>query len=231
MVKHNNALPNVHLRKHWGKFVRTWFNQPAKKRKRYNVRKTKAEKAFPRPIKNLRPIVRGQTNRHNGKLRYGKGFTKEELKQVGLTPNFARSVGIGCDHRRTNSNKETLERNVARLQEYKNKLILFPLKKGQHKKGEIPDSTQEQIEQEAAKVQNTNRHVLEMPKQDKREKKVAINDELRKYPAVQQLRQAKIDHKYSRKRYKQAKHREAVEKAKKEGREVPKTKRQLRSKN
>jgi len=26
MVKHNNMMPNVHLRKHWNRFVRTWFN-------------------------------------------------------------------------------------------------------------------------------------------------------------------------------------------------------------
>lgn len=34
MVKHNNVLPNAHFKKKWGKFVRTWFNQPARKIRR-----------------------------------------------------------------------------------------------------------------------------------------------------------------------------------------------------
>lgn len=34
MVAHNNVLPNAHFKKKWGKFVRTWFNQPARKIRR-----------------------------------------------------------------------------------------------------------------------------------------------------------------------------------------------------
>jgi large subunit ribosomal protein L13e len=34
MVKHNNVIVNVHLRKHWQKRVKTHFNQPAQKVKR-----------------------------------------------------------------------------------------------------------------------------------------------------------------------------------------------------
>jgi large subunit ribosomal protein L13e len=29
MVKHNNVIVNVHLRKHWQKRTKTHFNQPA----------------------------------------------------------------------------------------------------------------------------------------------------------------------------------------------------------
>lgn len=230
MVKHNNALPNVHLRKHWGKFVRTWFNQPAKKSKRYQARKDKAERVFPRPIKALRPIVAGQTRKHSGKPRYGKGFTLQELKRAGLSQRFARSVGIATDHRRQNANTEALERNVQRLEQYKEKLILFPRKDGKQKKGEIADATQEKIESEAAKHQNTNRNVLDMPKTDKREKKVELTDDVKKHRAFQQLRQAKVDHKYARKRYRVGKFQEAVKKAKDEGREAPKSKRNQKQK-
>ena len=34
MVKHNNIVPNVHLRKHWQTRVRVHFDQPAKKLRR-----------------------------------------------------------------------------------------------------------------------------------------------------------------------------------------------------
>jgi hypothetical protein len=34
MVKHNNVIVNVHLRKHWQRRTKTHFNQPAQKVKR-----------------------------------------------------------------------------------------------------------------------------------------------------------------------------------------------------
>lgn len=34
MVKHNNVVPNGHFRKHWQNYVKTWFNQPARKVRR-----------------------------------------------------------------------------------------------------------------------------------------------------------------------------------------------------
>ena len=230
MVKHNNALPNVHLRKHWGKFVRTWFDQPAKKAQRYSNRRDKAEKIFPRPLKNLRPIVAGQTNRHNGKLRYGKGFTLEELKQAGLSARFARTVGIATDHRRSNANNDSLARNVARLEEYKKKLILFPLKEGQPKKGEINDATAEQVKSEAASVQNKSKNIIDLPKSDKSAEFVTLTEEMKKHRAYQQLRQAEVDHKYARKRYRMGKYAEACEVAKSQGKDKPKTKKQLKMK-
>ena len=75
MVKHNNQLQNVHLRKHWQRFVKTWFNQPARKQRRLHARQAKAAALFPRPLERLRPVTRGNTRRYNGKLRYGRGFT------------------------------------------------------------------------------------------------------------------------------------------------------------
>lgn len=228
MVKHNNALPNVHLRKHWGKFVRTWFNQPARKHRRYLTRKSTAKKVFPSPISKLRPIVAGQTRKYNGMLRYGKGFSLKELKAAGLTATFARTVGIATDHRRTNANDEAFQRNVDRLKEYKSKLILFPLKEGKFKKGLIADSTAEQVASEAASQQNSSRHVLERPSRDLAVETVEITDDMKKHRAFQQLRQAQVDHKYSRKRFRQQKFREAVEQAKAAGAEAPKSKRQTK---
>ena len=34
MVKHNNEVPNRHFHKDWQVRVKTWFNQPGKKRSR-----------------------------------------------------------------------------------------------------------------------------------------------------------------------------------------------------
>ena len=44
-------------------------------------------------------------------------------------------MGIAVDHRRRNTNEESLETNVQRLKEYKAKLIVFP-RKTRGKKGE-----------------------------------------------------------------------------------------------
>lgn len=48
MVKHNHVIPNVHLRKHWNGLVKTFFDQPAKKKQRQSAREEKAAKVFPR---------------------------------------------------------------------------------------------------------------------------------------------------------------------------------------
>lgn len=34
MVKHNNVIPNGHFKKQWQNYVKTWFNQPARKTRR-----------------------------------------------------------------------------------------------------------------------------------------------------------------------------------------------------
>jgi large subunit ribosomal protein L13e len=77
----------------------------------------------------LRPAVHCPTQRYSAKVRLGKGFTIEELKAAGLTARYARTVGIAVDHRRTNKSAESLAANVARLEEYKSKLIVFPKKR------------------------------------------------------------------------------------------------------
>ena len=74
MVKHNNVLPNVHLRKHWQTNVRTWLNQAARKKRRLQARRAKAAANAPRPIDNLRPTVNCATIRYNHRLRFGRGI-------------------------------------------------------------------------------------------------------------------------------------------------------------
>lgn len=58
------------------------------------------------------------------------------LQEAKIPRKFALSVGIPVDHRRRNTSVESLQTNVARLIEYKSKLILFPRKVGKVKKGD-----------------------------------------------------------------------------------------------
>ena len=143
-MKHNNVVPNVHLHKDWKNRVKTWFNQPGRKQTRRRQRAEKAAAVFPRPLNKLRPVVRAPTIRYNSKLRFGKGFTFAEIKEAGLTPTFAKTIGITVDHRRTNASEESLRLNVQRLNEYKNKLVLFPRNAAKPKK---LDSSPEEIAQ------------------------------------------------------------------------------------
>lgn len=140
MVKHNNVVPNAHFHKDWQRYVKTWFNQPARKQRRRSARKAKAAQIAPRPLKDLRPLVQGQSLRYCGKTKSGRGFSLLELKKAGLTPQFARTIGIAVDHRRSNKSQETLQSNVQRLELYKSKLTLYPLKSGKPKKGQVNDS-------------------------------------------------------------------------------------------
>lgn len=57
-------------------------------------------------------------------------------QEAKIPRKFALSVGIPVDHRRRNTSVESLQTNVARLNEYKSKLILFPRKAGKVKKGD-----------------------------------------------------------------------------------------------
>mmetsp|Transcript_8060 Transcript_8060/g.18205 ORF Transcript_8060/g.18205 Transcript_8060/m.18205 type:complete len:208 (+) Transcript_8060:62-685(+) len=135
MVKHNNVVPNIHCHKKYCESsrgplkVRLTLDQAGKKKSRRLARAAKAAAIAPRPLQLLRPSVHCQTQRYSAKVRLGKGFTLEELKVAGLTAQYARTVGIAVDHRRTNKSAESLARNVARLEEYKGKLIVFPKKR------------------------------------------------------------------------------------------------------
>lgn len=135
MPRHNNAIQRPHLRKHPRPLIRTFFNQPAKKLQRLQKRQEKAASIFPRPLNHLKPIVHKPTQRYSSQIRLGKGFTLEEIKAVGLNKLFARSIGIDVDTRRTNKSNESLQRNIQRLKEYLDKLVILPRKVSEPKKG------------------------------------------------------------------------------------------------
>ena len=110
----------------WQRRVRTWFDQPARKQRRRLARTKRAAALAPRPTTLLRPAIRCPGLRYNIKIREGRGFTFEELKKAGFEVKKAAKLGIAIDHRRRNTNEESLEMNVQRLNEYKAKLIVFP---------------------------------------------------------------------------------------------------------
>jgi len=136
-MKHNNVIPNAHFHKHWQNYVKTWFNQPGRKKRRRVARQKKALRVSPRPVAGpLKPVVRCPTFKYNTKVRFGRGFTFEELRSAGISPKQALCIGIAVDHRRKNRSTESLQANVQRLKEYKTKLILFPKKASKPKAGD-----------------------------------------------------------------------------------------------
>lgn len=136
MVKHNNEVPNNHFRKEWQLRVKTWFEQPMRKKRRRATRAQKAARIAPRPLETLRPIVRCQTAKYNMRTRLGNGFSREELKDAGIAIKYAPTIGIKVDMRRRNKSVEAMQENVQRLKVYMSKLILFPKNPCKPKKGD-----------------------------------------------------------------------------------------------
>jgi len=136
MVRHNQPIPNVHLHKDWQRYIKTHFDQPLKKRRRGKLRRIKAATKAPRPLHKLRPVVACPTQRYNMKVRAGRGFSLQEIKKAGLkSGHYARTLGISVDNRRRNKSIEGLTRNVKRLKQYMERLVLFPINpKGKDKR-------------------------------------------------------------------------------------------------
>ncbi|KAK1321138.1 60S ribosomal protein L13-1 [Acorus calamus] len=206
MVKHNNVVPNGHFKKHWQNYVKTWFNQPARKLRRRIARQKKAVKIFPRPTAGpLRPFVQCPTLKYNMKTRAGRGFSLEELKMAGIPKKLAPTIGISVDHRRKNRSLEGLQANVQRLKEYKAKLVIFPKHSGKFKNG---DSTAEELAS-ATQVQGDYMPII-------REKPVVslvkINEEMRGFKAYQKLRLERMNKRHQGVRLKKAAEAEKEEK-------------------
>jgi large subunit ribosomal protein L13e len=137
----HNFLPNQHFGKHWQEYVRTWHDQPGRKKRRRVARQKKATLIAPRPVAGpLRPVVRCPTFKYNTKVRAGRGFTLDELKAAGIGIKYAKTIGIAVDHRRKNRSTESLQSNVQRLKEYKSKLIVFPKKQSKPKQGDSEEA-------------------------------------------------------------------------------------------
>lgn len=61
------------------------------------------------------------------------------LQAAGIPKKVAPTIGISVDTRRANLSEEGLAANVARLKEYKARLIVFPRKTGKPKSGDSKD--------------------------------------------------------------------------------------------
>ncbi|KAL5021088.1 hypothetical protein ScPMuIL_000243 [Solemya velum] len=204
--KRANMVPNGHFHKEWQPMVRTWFNQPMRKKRRHQRRVKKARDIAPRPIAGLlRPIIRCPTFKYNTKIRAGRGFTLEELKAAGIFKKQARAIGISVDFRRRNRSVESLQQNVQRLKEYKSKLILFPKKSSKPRKG---DASAEEIKMA---TQLLSGQVMPVTQVQKTEKARAITDEEKKFSAFTTLRTARANKRLFGLREKRAKEKAEAE--------------------
>lgn len=210
-MRHNNVLPNVHLRKDWQRRVKTWFDQAQQKSSRRRARSAKAAAIAPRPVDgSLRPVVRCPTVKYNTKVRAGRGFTLAELKVAGINRKQARTIGISVDHRRRNRSQESLNANAERLKAYKARLVVLPRKTKSPKKGDTPAT-------ELAKLKTVKSIQSAMPV--KKPAKIvtevrAVTDAEKAFQAYSTLRKAWTDAKLFGVRDKRAKER-AVEEAEK----------------
>merc|ERR1719446_2004834 len=196
--KGNHVLPNVHFRKVNGMqkgymnraYIKPWLSQAARKKRRSNNRKAKAARISPRPAAGfLRPVVHPPTQRYNMKLRLGRGFTLDELREAKIAPKKALTIGISVDHRRKNRCTESLQANVERPKEYMTKLKLFPKRSGKNcvKKGDTPRSELENV------AQNTLKEIIPVPKPSLRIKARAITADEKEFGAFKKLRKARTD--------------------------------------
>ncbi|KAJ9118160.1 hypothetical protein QFC22_004064 [Naganishia vaughanmartiniae] len=207
MVKHNNTLAKCgNFRKNWQERVKTWFDQPGRKHRRRSARQTKALTLGVRPLQLLRPAVRAPTIRYNTKIRLGRGFTLSEIKQAGIPRKEAKGLGIVVDHRRKARSEESEKVNVARLQEYRSRLIVFPKKAGKAKKG---DSSAEELSA------STTRQQIALPASYVAEEPRAITSEEKEFNAFMTLRKARADQRNAGQRKKRADAKAAEEDAKK----------------
>ncbi|XP_023336843.1 60S ribosomal protein L13 [Eurytemora carolleeae] len=206
--KGNQLIPNGHFHKDWQKYVKTWFNQPARKIRRRENRVAKAALVAPRPLTKLRPVVACPTFKYNIKQRAGRGFTLEEIKAAGFSKNIARTMGIAVDFRRRNKSVESLQLNAQRLKEYKSKMILFPLNSKKPKKG---DATPEEI----SKATQLSGEVMPPKRVVKRIRAMPITDDMKNFKAFQAIRQARAYKRLHGMRLKKAADAEADEISKK----------------
>merc|ERR1712230_278818 len=206
MVKHNHQIQKCHFHKKWQTRVKTWLDQPMRAKRRRMTRLAKAAKISPRPIAGaLRPAVHCPTVKYNRKVRFGRGFTLDELKAAGIGPKQAQSVGIAVDHRRKNRSEESLQANVQRLKTYKANLVVFPRRSKKVKSG---DASAEDLSKAVALKGAVQPLVKPSPRQK------AVKVDAKAKSAYVTMRIARSDAKYIGVREKRAK--EKAEKAEQE---------------
>ncbi|GFZ46043.1 60S ribosomal protein L13 [Saitozyma sp. JCM 24511] len=205
MVKHNNQLPKNHFHKDWQRRVKTWFDQPGKKKSRRVARSKKALATGAQPLQRLRPAVRCPTQRYNIRVREGRGFTLSEIKLAGIPKKQAKGLGIVVDHRRRSKSEEGQKLNVERLKEYRSRLVVFPRKAGKPKSG---DATGDDL------TAHITRAVPSIPSTYEAEAPRAITEEEKEVDAFTTLRLARAAQRNEGQRKKRAEAKAAEEAAK-----------------
>merc|ERR1712190_646470 len=127
-----------------------------------------------------------------GKVRLGKGFTLDELREAKIPVKKAATIVISVDHRRRNRCAESLQANVNRLQTYMSKLKIFPKKAGKKgcKKGDTPKSELQNV------AQNTLKEIIPVPKPDLAIEARAITAKEKEESAYKTLKKARTNKKY-----------------------------------
>merc|ERR1711924_330362 len=131
-------------------------------------------------------------------VRLGRGFTLDELKEAGISKQFARTIGISGDHRRKNRCTESLQENVPRLKLYESKLMVLP-RKNKAKKGDTTRAEAQNV------PQNTLKEIIALPKKTLKEKARAITKEEKAFSAKTTLRTAWANKHYDGKKKARAK--------------------------
>lgn len=173
-------------------------------------RKAKAAAIAPRPVSGLlRPAVHAQTIKYASKVRAGRGFTLEELKEAGIHRKEARNIGIAVDFRRTNKSVESLQANVQRLKAYKAKLVVFP-----RKRTNKPKNGDGSLEDIKSAVQLTG-PLFPITASAKSVETATITEDMKKFSAFKEVQTARMDAKLVGKLKKQAEEEAAAKKEKK----------------
>merc|ERR1711935_1057790 len=110
---------------------------------------------------------------------------------MGIDRKTAQTVGIAVDHRRRNRSQESLDLNTQRLVEYKSKLVVFPRRAGQPKKGDSTDAAAMK-----AAVQNKARHIVALPTTSNAVETGVISKDMASFKAFFTLRTERANTKY-----------------------------------
>lgn len=102
---------------------------------------------------------------------------------------FSQAIGIRVDYRRKNRSVESIQRNVARLKEYRSRLILFPKNAKKLRSGE---SNAEELKM-AQQVSGIIFPIVKNKKSLKSEKARVPTDEEKKFNAYHSLRRARAN--------------------------------------
>lgn len=111
-----------------------------------------------------------------------------ELKGANINPKLAVTIGISVDHRRTNKSEESYNKNVARLTDFKARLVVFPKRTSNAKYVKNGDSNLADVKEASQLAANLN----SVPKRSDSAISVgAITEEMQNYKAFFALREAR----------------------------------------